>query len=242
MRDEIAKGRKASDAAALVLRLIGAQGPADILVRQILGDSERMDPGAIRTRLDQAESTLGLPATIDDVLLPAMRQVGVWWAVGHCDEDQERLTTEAVRAWLDRASAYTPTPSHSRPVLMACGPSDLHTIGVESLALLLRGAGWPCRVLGARTSTATLTAAAQATDAAAVVVVSHLATGRSRAIASLQEIHRMGVSVFYAGNAFSTNRSRRSVPGSYLGDRIATASLHIIDALSRRPDPAVAPG
>jgi len=33
-----------------------------------------------------------------ELLLPAMRQIGVWWAVGHCDVVQERMATEAVRA------------------------------------------------------------------------------------------------------------------------------------------------
>lgn len=232
MRDEIARGHKASTAAQLVLALVDSQGPADGYVRAILADSEQMDPGSIRSGLDAACAELGLPRTIDDVLLPAMRQVGVWWSVGHCDEVQERMATEAVRAWLNRSSAYAPQPSRLRSIVLACGPSDLHTIGVESLALLLRHAGWPCRVLGARTTTDTVTTAARAADSAAVVIVSHLATGRLRAIASINAVHDLGIEVFFAGNAFSTNRSRRNVPGTYLGGRIETACSRIVETLS----------
>ena len=106
----------------------------------------RVDP----CLLDDATAALGPAACIDDVLLPAMRQIGVWLTVGHCDVMQERMATEAVRTWLDRRSAFTPAPNRPRPILLACGPSDLHTIRVESTAVLLRYQGWPCRVLGAQ--------------------------------------------------------------------------------------------
>ena len=161
-----------------------------------------------------------------------MRQVGVWWAIGHCDVVQERMATEAVRAWLDRRSAFAPPPTRPRPILLACGPSDLHTIGLESTAVLLRYQGWPCRVMGARTSTVTLTTAAQAAAAAGVVVVSHLATGRLRAVESIRAVSDLGIDVFYAGNAFSTPRSRRGVPGRYLGVGIEDACAKLTQALA----------
>jgi DNA-binding transcriptional MerR regulator/methylmalonyl-CoA mutase cobalamin-binding subunit len=223
MRDEIARGQPAGIAAESVHRLLGARGPAQNFIRQILKAAEELDATAIRDRLDDSAATLGLAATIDDVLLPAVRQVGVWWAIGHCDVVQERMATEAVRAWLDRRSAFAPPPTRRRPILLACGPTDLHTIGLESTALLLRYQGWPCRVLGARTSTITVTTAAQAAAAAGVIVVSHLATGRSRAVESIRAISDLGIDAFYAGNAFATPRSRRGVPGRYLGVGIEDA-------------------
>ena len=199
MRDEIARGQQAGVAAESVRRLLGTQGPAQELIQQILRAAERLEPprsapGSTTRRRHSASA-----ACIDDVLLPAMRQVGVWWAIGHCDVVQERMATEAVRAWLDRRSAFAPPPTRPRPILLACGPSDLHTIGLESTAVLLRYQGWPCRVLGARTSTVTMTTAAQAAAAAGVVVVSHLATGRLRAVESIRAVNELGIDVFYAG-------------------------------------------
>jgi methanogenic corrinoid protein MtbC1 len=215
-----------------VRRLLGVQGPAQDLILQILKAAERLDAAAIRDRLDDASAMLGLAPSIDDVLLPAMRQIGVWWAIGHCDVMQERMATEAVRAWLDRRSAFAPPPTRPRPILLACGPSDLHTIGLEATAVLLRYEGWGCRVLGARTSTVTLTNAAQAAAAAGVVVVSHLATGRLRAVESIRAVSDLGIDVFYAGNAFSTQRSRRGVPGRYLGTGIEDACAFLTRALA----------
>ncbi len=232
MRDEIARGQQAGVAAESVRRLLGGQGPAQDLIHRILAAAERLDAPSIRARLDEAMAALGLASCIDEVLLPAMRQIGVWWAVGYCDVVQERMATEAVRAWLDRRSAFAPPPTRSRPILLACGPSDLHTIGLESTAVLLRYQGWPCRVLGARTPTVTLATAARATAVAGVVVVSHLATGRLRAIESIRAVDDLDIPVFYAGNAFATPRSRRGVPGRYLGVGIEDASAELTRSLA----------
>ncbi len=239
MRDEIARGQQAGVAAESVRRMLSGQGPAQELIHQILTAAERLDAASIRGLLDEATGTLGLAACIDDVLLPAMRQIGVWWAVGHCDVVQERMATEAVRAWLDRRSAFAPAPTRPRPILLACGPSDLHTIGLEATAVLLRYQGWPCRVLGAKTSTVTIATAARATAVAGVVVVCHLATGRLRAVESIRAVHDLGIDVFYAGNAFATPRSRRGVPGGYLGVRIEAACAELTRELgSDDPDAA----
>lgn len=231
MRDEISRGQQASLAAASVREVLGIDGEEGALIHRILAASERLDAAAIRVLLDEASRTLGLKDCVDDVVLPAMRQIGVWWTVGQCDFDQERLTTEAIRGWLDRRSAFAPPPDRPQPILLACGPSDLHTIGLEAMAMLLREDGWACRVLGARTPTPTLAAAAAATAALAVVVVSHLSTGRIRAIASMEAVRQLHVPVFYAGNAFTATRSRRGVPGIYLGPSIGGACELISGAL-----------
>ena len=242
MRDEIARGEQAALAARSVRRMLGGQGPAQDLIHRVLEAAERLDTASIRARLDEAAARLGLAACIDEVLLPAMRQVGVWWAVGHCDVVQERMATEAVRAWLDRRAAYAPAPTRPRPILLACGPSDLHTIGLESAAVLLRYQGWPCRVLGARTPTVTLATAARASAVAGVIVVSHLASARLRAVESIRAVHDLGIDVFYAGNAFAAPRGRRGVPGHYLGRRIQDACAELTRALEPAdPGPVVGP-
>jgi len=240
MRDEIARGQQAAAAAQSVRRLLGGgQGPALELILQILAAAERLDAASIRALLDDATATLGLAACVDDVLLPAMRQIGVWLAVGHCDVVQERMATEAVRTWLDRRAAFAPAPTRPRLILLACGPSDLHTVRLEATAVLLRYQGWPCRVLGAGTSTVTLAAAARAAAVAGVVVVSRQASGRLRAVESIRAIDDLGIEVFYAGNAFSTPRSRRGVPGRYLGVGIAEGCAQLTQALApTAPEPA----
>ena len=108
MRDEIARGQKAADAARAV-RVLLAQPEAE-RIKRLLAASERMVPDAVRAALDEANEALGLEATLDQVVMPAMRQIGTWWATGRCDVGQEHLTTEVVRGWLARLVALAPAP------------------------------------------------------------------------------------------------------------------------------------
>ncbi|MCW2541823.1 MAG: regulatory protein MerR [Frankiales bacterium] len=229
MRDEIARGMRAGAAAHSVRSVLGLTGRAAELVSGFLDAAMRGDPSAIREQLDRAHRELGLPACVDDVLLPAMRQIGSWWQAGQCDVEQERLTTETARAWLDRVAAAAPPSTHGRPIVLACGPTDLHTLGLEALAMLLRHQRWSCRVLGARASVVALVTAIQASGAVGVVVASHLKTGRRRAVESIHAADALGVQVFYAGNAFGSESNRRQVPGRYLGVRVQDA-CRLIDA------------
>ena len=232
MRDEVARGTRAGIAAESVRALLEIDGPAAEFIQRFLVASTRSDTADIRAGLNEAAGVLCLAGCIDDVLLPALRQIGQWWETGGCDVTMEHLITEAARAWIDRTSAFSPTPTRRSPIVLACGPGDLHTIWLEALALLLRHGGWPCRMLGAHTSTAALTSAAAATGAAGVVLASHLPTGRRRALASLAAVHALRIPVFYAGNAFNSPRHREQLPGTYLGVRLADACTVIDRALS----------
>ena len=234
MRDEVARGRRAADAARSVRVLLDPTGPGSAHIQELLAGSQRMEPAAIRAALDRAHDELGLAVCVDHVLMPAMRQIGAWWETGRCDVAQEHLTTEVARGWLARIIALAPAPSHDRPVLLACGPRDLHTLGLEALAGLLAYRGRGCRVLGARTPERTLVTAAIATDAAAVVVVSHLATQRRPAVEAIRAVAAHRSPVFYAGNAFLFPGARSNVPGTYLGDSLATAADVITAALTVR--------
>ena len=224
MRDEVARGLKASEAARSVRTLLDPADPRLARVHHLLEASQALDPARIRRVLDRALADLGLPETVDHVLMPAMRQVGTSWETGRCDIAQEHLTTEAARGWLSRVSSLAPPPVAGRPILLACGPRDLHTLGLEALAALLVHGRQGCRVLGARTPARTLATAVRATDASAAVVVSHLPTQRRPAVESLQAAAGTGVAVFYAGNAFALPGARSGIPGPYLGDRLAAAA------------------
>lgn len=232
MRDEIARGKRASLAAQAVLEMLGISGPATEHIAAVLLAAQEGDPVAIGTHLTEARTALGLGPCLDDVLLPAMQQVGLWWQTGRCTVEDEQVSTEAARAWLEALGASAPAPSRPTPIVLACGPTDLHTIGLEALCVLLRYDGWSCRLLGARTSVPAVIAALHATQATAAVIVSHLSSGRARAIQSLRAAAGDGAKVFYAGNAFSAPRSRRNLPGTYLGTRLQEALTVLVTQLA----------
>lgn len=197
--------------------------PAAAFVREILGAAIARDTDCVRDQLELATAALSLGVCLDEVLFPAMRQLGRWWQSGHLDIEDERLATEAARGWLERLALRAPDPTDAAPILLACGPADQHSLGLEALAVLLRNEGQRCRVLGPRVSIRALTTAVRANRPAAVVVVSHLRANRLSATQSLRAVAALGVEVFYAGAAFGSARLRRNVPGTHLDTSLRTA-------------------
>jgi hypothetical protein len=51
-------------------------------------------------------------------------------------------------------------------------------------------------------------------------------------VESIRAINDLGLNVFYAGNAFTSPRSRRGVPGIYLGTGIEAACATVTEALA----------
>lgn len=236
MRDEIARGLSASQAARSVIRLLDDEHPGKTHIAKLLRASERSDPAAIRGVLDTSLDEIGLSGTIDLVVMPAMRQVGDWWASGRCGVAQEHTTTETIRGWLARLTTLAPAVSYEPLVLLACGPRDQHTVGLEALAALLAAQGHGARLLGPRTSERTLVAATIASGAAAVVVVSHLRAQRRPAVDVLRAVSATGVATFYAGNAFSFAEQRAGVSGTYLGESLSAAATVVVDGVRSRRD------
>lgn len=232
MRDEIAIGRSAAEAARRVRTIIDEQNPVRDRIEQILAGSRDLDSAAICAALDNALVELGLGGTLDEVVMPAMRQIGSWWETGRCDFSPEQFTTEVVRGWLAKLITLAPPPESDRWVMLAAGPRDLHTLGLEALAALLRQQRTGCRVLGPRTPLRVVATATMATSAAAVAIVSHLSTQRRSAVDALKVVSETGVPTFYAGNAFASEASRKGVPGTYLGNSITGAAGIISESLS----------
>jgi hypothetical protein len=223
MRDEVAHGRRAADAALRVRMLVGGEDPAAAWITELLTVSQRMQPVELQLVLDRAEAELGLPAMVDAVLMPALRQVGNWWESGRCDVGQEHLTTEAVRQWLSRRAVLGADPT-SPSVVLACGPRDQHTVGLEALAALIAPHGLQAHFTGARTPPDALLSCVQRTAAAGVVVVSHLPTNRRAAVEALNRVAPTRRPLFYAGNAFLFAAARKGVPGTYLGESLSSAA------------------
>ena len=221
-RDLVAEGRRPTEAAER-LRSQQQLSP-ETIIEAYLQAARALSPTAIVDTLEAAEQSLGLARTVDEVLLPALRQVGEWWEHDESDVLHEHLATHATHSWLTRiGSVGVRRPPH-RPLILCCGPRDHHSLGLEAIGALLRRRGWDCRLLGARTPGESVVRAVQETGAAAVVLVSHLAVARAAAVSVLHAVEPSRAHVFYAGGAFTSPQSRRGVPGTYLGTSLSGAA------------------
>ena len=224
VRDLITKGHSTKEAVEKVRTGLSAGGAMQDALGEFAAAALTHDPDALRAVLERSADQVGVEAAIRDVLLPGMNRIGSAWKAGSCDVATEHLATGAVRSWLARQAAMAPPPFRPHPVVLSCGPKDLHTIGLEAFAVLLARRGWPCRVLGAMTPAEAVVTATASSGAAAVVVVSQRAVTRRAAIESLHATARLGgVKIFYAGDAFATPAARQTAPGTYLGSDILVA-------------------
>jgi DNA-binding transcriptional MerR regulator len=218
LRDAITHGYAAKEAAEIVRTGRVAPTARESRVDDLLRSAMDLDPNAARGVLDEAADRLGVEAAVVDVALPAMHEVGSRWKAGTCDAANEHLLTDAFRAWLARMTTLATPTSRLGTVVLACGPRDLHTVGLEAFGLLLARRGRSVVMLGALTPVASLRRAVEDTRASAAVVVAQRSVNRRSTVESLEAIHPLlGARAFYAGGAFSSPASRRDVPGSYLG-------------------------
>ena len=225
VRDEITRGHNARQAVDVVRRSATEGRPRTELLDRFLVASMHLDPSQLREILTEGTEQLGVEHTIRDVVLPAMREMGSRWKAGVCDTAHEHLATEAVRVWLARQSVMAPPAFRPYPLILACGPKDLHTIGLESFGVVLARRGWSVRTLGALTPVSSLVAAVRAAEARGAVVTSQRSVTRRAAVEAIHAVDRLpGVEAFYAGAGFGPATARKDVPGTYLGDDVVEAA------------------
>jgi DNA-binding transcriptional MerR regulator len=199
-----------------------AEPPVDLLV-QMLDRAASAQQDDLTTLLDESESRLGLERTVDQVLVPALREIGLRWELGLVDVGVEHLATAAVRRWIARRQG-TLGARPAAPVLLAAAPGNEHTIALEAFGLLLTSRGSPTVQLGANSPVQAILSAARTTRAAAVVVTAHQVSRRRAAIAALDCLQREYLApLYFAGAAFDSPGHRRGVPGSYLGTNLPQA-------------------
>src|SRR5687768_16127678 len=188
LRDAIAAGRRASDAATLIKERSSGKRRSSH-VDDILNASSAFDTETVRRSLEDAAIELGLFEAIDLVVLPALREIGSLWEAGKCDVANEHLASQEIRSWLSFELKKPPRRNRKTgTILLACGPDDHHTIGLEAFYLILTRLGWNCRILGAQTPSASAVLAARDSGAAAVVISSHLRSARKGAIRTLRAL------------------------------------------------------
>jgi DNA-binding transcriptional MerR regulator len=223
LRDLITRGHSARDAVARLSeadRLITGDDTSEAVIRAAM----RLDSDGIRSALDDGAERASVEFVIREAVFPAMHEIGRRWKTGACDVEQEHLATGSVRAWLARQHAMAPPSFRADPIVLACGPKDLHSIGIEAFAVILSRRGWPCRVLGAMTPVAALIGAVRSIEARAAVVTAQRGVTRKATVEALAAVETLrGVRCFYAGNAFAAPSARRDVPGTYLGEDVLVA-------------------
>jgi MerR family transcriptional regulator, light-induced transcriptional regulator len=137
---------------------------------RLLSAIERYDEVSVQSVLDDALAAFGLETFVRDLVMPTLSEVGRRWEKGEAEVSQEHFASNLIRARL--LSLARLWGRGSGPLaLLACAPGERHDISLVAFGLLLRSYGWRILFLGADTPLPTVTQAARAADASAVVLV-----------------------------------------------------------------------
>ncbi|MFB7513029.1 MerR family transcriptional regulator [Streptomyces sp. NPDC056144] len=145
----------------------------------------RLDGPAMQDLLEQVIEEYGLVAAWEEVMAPTLHAAGRKWA---SSEDRyvevEHLLSWHVSTALRRAAVSGPvSPRATTPVVLACVPTEFHTLPLEALAAGLAERGLPTRMFGAAVPPEALIAAVRRTGPGVVVLWAQARATASHALA-----------------------------------------------------------
>jgi MerR family transcriptional regulator, light-induced transcriptional regulator len=210
LQARIAEGYRIGEAAALLGPTPGAPSNAEELREAFVEAARRGDPTVLAATVEQA-LLLPLERAFEEVLAPALVEVGAQWRAGRLSVADEHLASSAVRAGLQQLLADARGNVRGTAVL-ACATGERHEIGLMMLGILLRADGWQVAYLGPDVPFADATGLALRLEAS-VLCFSASSTEAAKAV----QLELAGaklpaeLTVLVGGRATSTGAARRAV-------------------------------
>ena len=151
LRDRLSEGFRISEAAAL-LDPAGEDAPetSEDLRAALVAAATAADSARLVALVEQAFALHAVDVAIEEIVQPALAEVGGAWRDRTGAIAEEHLLTEIVRARLERMLADRRHGVRGR-VVMTCGPGERHDIGLLALGVMLQADGWLVSYLGADT-------------------------------------------------------------------------------------------
>ncbi|MDX2296290.1 MULTISPECIES: MerR family transcriptional regulator [Streptomyces] len=145
----------------------------------------RLDGPLMETILRSALATYGLVTTWEEIMTPTLHAVGrKWESSGDRYVEVEHLLSWHVSTALRQAAVTGPPAApEAPPTVLACVPSEQHTLPLEALAAALAERSLPTRMFGAAVPAEALDAAVRRSGPAAVVLWSQARSTANHALA-----------------------------------------------------------
>jgi DNA-binding transcriptional MerR regulator/methylmalonyl-CoA mutase cobalamin-binding subunit len=131
---------------------------------------EQFDEAAAHTILDAALTRLTVDRVADQVVLPAIREIGRRWESGEISVAQEHFATGLLRERMLALGRNWGAGVGPR-ALLACPPGERHDLGLVAFGVVLRDRGWRVTYLGPDTPIETIARTATDLRPAAIVLV-----------------------------------------------------------------------
>src|SRR5687767_13935314 len=243
MRQHIADGLAAAEAAALALRAGAGDGAAPMAlrpeaVRDDLADAlDRYDEPRAQAILDRLLAVTTVDTLLGEVVLPYLRELGERWLSGDASVAQEHFASSVVRGrllGLARGWGLGLGPT----AVLACLPGEQHDLGLIAFGLALRSRGWRIVYLGSDSPIQTVEEVSAQLEPGLVVLSAVTGerippvAGRLRRLAGR---HRLALGGAAAGNAALEGSGALSLPGDPIAEAARVTTLVQGDREPRGP-------
>lgn len=139
---------------------------------------------------------------IEEVFVPAQREVGERWHQNRTTVADEHLATSVVQSALEAAAAASlASPSGSASALVACAEGDWHSLPARMMTEILEAAGVPTNSLGASTPTEHVAGFLADHRPTALVVTCSVPLFYEGAVRLIERAHALGIPVMAGGRA-----------------------------------------
>jgi len=200
------------------------------------------DEAGANQALNYAFGLYSAETVVLEVLQPALHALGERWRSGQVSVQQEHFASAMASRRLESMIASTPAPSHPEALLLACPETELHSLPLQFLALLLRRRGYRVVYLGADVPLSELDGTINSLRPALVVMAAQGLRAAASLRATSQMLSRRHTRLAYAGRAFSmAPELRADIAGNYIGDSMG-AALPAIEQLLAHPRAVHRPG
>ena len=137
-------------------------------IQGILVDAKNFDEASVMSKLGSDAATLGVARFLRERAAPLMEELGAAWARGDIGIRHEHFVSEILEDRLRALRLPLETSATGRPVVLACLPDELHSLGLQMVALEIAAAGRQNLILGPHTPIEEIVATAESLGAAAV--------------------------------------------------------------------------
>ena len=198
-----------------------------------LNAARRLDAAELHAVLERATVTLGVPAFLDQVIGPTLREIGQGWSEGSVSIAHEHLATGVIRRALGWILRVYEIGNAAPRLVVATPPRQAHELGAMLAGAAAAAEGWDVTYLGADLPIAEILASVGQTDANAVALSLVYPAIDPGLMADLEEL-RAGLGsrtpLLLGGFAASQDRGRLTSIGAQVVESLDDfrASLSVI--------------
>ena len=118
------------------------------VIDRIISAVMNQDDVLLEMLFSQSVQTLGMEETINLIIRPVMKQIGVLWQTGTIDTTQEHFLSNFVRQKIISAIEGLPAPSKKYTFILFLPDEELHELGLLFYNYILRDMGYKVIYLG----------------------------------------------------------------------------------------------